>query len=172
MTDSENQATLVEIRNKMRFLGGWLLSAIIMLFGTRTADAESAWSNVAWGVTVGDPQLVALTMETHQNEPFRFQSSFSTIILYTSFTCRAIVIRPTGRFLPYGFGGGGLLHAAIGEGDGAIGATGFYWAGGGLRLQYGAGALFGEVGYYGGMDTSKGYESSHPSFAVGILYDF
>lgn len=156
----------------MRFLRGLLLLAFFLFFGTRTADAESAWSNVAWGVTVGDPQLVALTMETNQNEPFRFQSSFSTIILYTSFTCRTILIRPTGRLLPYGFGGGGVLYTAVGEWDSPSGATGFYWAGGGLRVRFGAAALFGEIGYYGGMDTSKDYESSETSYAAGLLYDF
>ena len=155
----------------MRSIGGILLSAIILLVGTQTAVSKSAWSDVALGVTVGDPQLVALTLETHQKAPVRLQANLSTIILYTSVSGRVILIRPSGRYLPYGFAGGGVLHTAIGDWETASGATSFVWAGGGLRLRYGAVALFGELGHYGGMDTSKGYEPSQTSYAVGFLYD-
>jgi hypothetical protein len=156
----------------MRSIGALLLSALLLLTGAQATAAESGWSDVAWGVTVGDPQGIALTMETHQNGPIRLQASLSTIILYTSATGRVILIRPSGRFLPYGFAGGGLLHKVYGEWESASGATGFYWAGGGLRFRFGAAALFGELGRYGGMDTSKGYDPSHTSYAVGLLYEF
>lgn len=149
-----------------------LLFTFLLLSGPQIASAESGWSDVAWGVTVGEPQAVALTIETHQKAPLRLQASLSTIILYTSVTGRVILIRPSGRLLPYGFAGGGVLHTAIGEWDSASGATGFYWAGGGLRVRSGPVALFGEIGQYGGMDTSKGYDASHMSYAVGILYVF
>jgi len=156
----------------MRLIGGLLLLAFVLLTGAQSATAESGWSDVAWGVTVGDPQAIALTLETHQNGPVRLQASLSTIIIFTSATARVILIRPSGRYLPYGFAGGGVLYKAYGEWETARGATGFYWAGGGLRVRFGAAALFGELGQYAGMDTSKGYDSSQVSYAVGLLYEF
>ena len=156
----------------MKLIRNLALGALLLSICARTADAGSSWSNIAWGVTVGNPQWVALTLETHQNEPLRLQASLSTVILYTSVTGRVIVVRPMGRVLPYGFLGGGLLYTAVGEWDSPDGGTGFYWVGGGLRFRWGAAALFGEAGYYAGMDTSKGYDSAETSYAAGILYEF
>jgi hypothetical protein len=62
----------------MRLIGGLLLSVLLLLIGTRTADAKSAWSDVAWGVTVGNPQWVALTLETYQNAPVRLHARMDT----------------------------------------------------------------------------------------------
>jgi hypothetical protein len=171
MMESKNETTDFCLESGMRSISGFLLSAIILSVGTQSAASKSGWSDVALGATVGDPQLVALTLETHQNAPVRLQANLSTIIVYSSVSGRVILIRPNGRFLPYGFAGGGVLHAAIGDWGTARGATGFVWAGVGLRLRYGAVALFGELGHYGGMDTSKGYEPSQTSYAVGFLYD-
>jgi hypothetical protein len=156
----------------MRILALLLLCAISLVSSPGVVNARSSWSDIAWGVTVGSPQWVALTLETNQGDPVRFQLSLSTIILYTSFTSRIILMRPSGRIQPYGFIGGGLLYTAVSDWGTASGATGFYWGGGGLRYSFGRAAIFGELGYYAGMATSKGYEASETAYAAGILFEF
>jgi hypothetical protein len=137
------------------------------------AGAASGWSNIALGATLGDPQALALTLETHQAGPVRLQSSFFTIIVISAFTSRVVLIRPTGTWLPYGFAGGGFHHAVSGEWSVPTGITVFVWGGVGLRCRLGPLSLFGERGFYEDKySANDGYEGTQSAWAFGLLYDF
>ncbi len=138
----------------------------------------SAWAvekadgpgGVVWGITAGSPQLIGLTVETHQNQSLRLQGSVSTVILASSLTGRLLFTRISGRVRPFVFAGGGLFHVGEGEGGGGFGTTGFVWGGGGLAVPIRSIRLFGEIGIMGGLDREKGYESPLATLAMGILF--
>jgi hypothetical protein len=148
-----------------------LTTALVLILSSASANAvgtKEDHGSVAWGVTAGSPQMIALTLETHQNRSLRLQVNAGTIILASSLTCRVLLTRLSGDARPYAFLGGGLLHIAECEGGGGCGATGLVWGGGGLAVPVGSVRLFGEIGIMGGMDRDKGYEPAAP--AVGILF--
>jgi hypothetical protein len=158
-------------RISLRALIVIVLIPILSSVPANAVEAEKDRGSVAWGVTVGSPQMIALTLETHQNQPLRLQLNFGTIILASSLNCRLLLTRVTGDVRPYAFLGGGLLHFAECEGGGGCGWTGLVWGGGGIAVPVWSIRLFGEIGIIGGMDEDKGYESPAPAVAVGILFN-
>ena len=117
---------------------------------TRATSRVDEPAPVAWGVTVGVPQTLGLTVEANRNSPFRFQASIGTVIMYSSVTTRLILIQQNHRFLPYGFVGVGVFHKMSTDTDPGDETQGFGWAGGGLRLRVAPVSLFAELGFLGG----------------------
>jgi hypothetical protein len=150
-----------------------LITTVIFMVSLTCARAVEALDSdraVVWGVTAGSPQLLALTLETHQNRSLRFQASLSTVVLASSLTGRVLLTRISGSARPYGFVGGGLFNVGEGDGGGARGTTGLVWSGGGLSVPIRSLRLFAEIGIMGGLDKDKGFESPLPTVAVGILF--
>jgi hypothetical protein len=150
-----------------------VVTALILILSSASANSvemKEDHESVVWGLTAGSPQMIALTLETHQDGPLRLQVNFGTIVLASSVTCRLLLTRVSGDVRPYAFLGGGMLHVGECEGDGGCGATGLVWGGGGIAVPVGSVRLFGEIGVMGGMDESKGYESPAPAVAAGILF--
>lgn len=147
------------------------VAAVLLLVSSSSvwaAEPDRDSSSVAWGGTVGFPQLLALTFETHQDGPLRIQASASPLLLINSATARLILTRTNGRARPYVYGGGGVFNISEGEGGGPLGTTGFLWAGGGVSTRIHRFQLFADVGVMGGMDTAKGFESMLPAFGFGV----
>ena len=63
----------------------------------------------------------------------------------------------------------GRAVGSEGDGGGALGSTGFVGTGAGLAVPVGSIRLFGELGIISGLDTDKGFESTLPAVAVGLL---
>jgi hypothetical protein len=151
----------------------FVLSILVFVMSSSCAHAiegTDAPRGVAWGITAGAPQLIALTLETHQNRSLRLQTSLSTVILASSLTGRVLFTRISGTVRPYVFVGGGLFNVGEGDGGGARGTTGLVWSGGGVAVPVRSMRLFGEIGIMGGLDRDKGYESPLPTVAVGLLF--
>jgi len=148
-----------------------LLAALVLVLAATPASAleeTEKHPGSLWGAAAGMPQLIALTLETHQDRPLRLQVSAGTIVLASSVTGRLVFTRTSGRFRPYMFAGGGLFH--VSEGDGAHGTTTFAWGGGGLTVPVGSLRLYYEVGFMGGLDTDKGYAAEGPTLAMGVMF--
>lgn len=135
----------------------------------RATEMADGPGGIVWGITAGSPQLIGLTVETHQNRSIRLQACVGTVILAHSLTGRVLFTRISGRVRPFVFAGGGLFSISEGEGGGARGTTGLLWSGGGLAVPMRSMRLFAEIGIMGGLDRDKGYESPLPTVAVGIL---
>ncbi len=153
---------------KMRTI---LLAALVLVLASAPVmaleETDKCRSGV-WGVTAGIPQLLALTLETHQNRPLRLQVSVGTIVQASSMTGRLVFTRTSGSFRPYIFAGGGLFN--VSEGDGALGTTTFAWGGYGLTVPVRSLRLYCEVGFMGGLDTEKGFAAGGPSLAMGVMF--
>ncbi len=119
---------------------------------------------VAWGVTLGVPQALGLTMEANRNSPFRFQASIGTVIMYSSVTTRLILIQQNQHFLPYAFAGVGVFHERSTDTDPGDETQGFGWLGGGMRLRIAPVSLFAELGFLAGS------RDAGLSAAAGLLF--
>ena len=148
-----------------------LLAALVLVLATAPAMAleeTNKFRSSLWGAAAGIPQLIALTLETHQDRPLRLQVSAGTVVQASSMTGRLVFTRTSGSFRPYMFAGGGLFN--VSEGDGAHGTTTFAWGGGGLTVPVRSLLLYYEVGFMGGLDTEKGFAAVGPALAIGVMF--
>ena len=147
----------------------WMGLSIAVLLSPSRIEANDAdgWT---WGVAVGMPQLVALTLEKNMDAGFRIQGHASTLLLLSSAGIRAMMMSPGPGAKPYAYVGGGVFHIAEGEGGGAQGTTGYGCGGVGVRFIGRRWQVYGEVGAMGGLDRSDGYEAWQPSVAVGVAF--
>ena len=148
-----------------------LFAALVLVLASAPAMAleeTDKYRSVVWGVAAGIPQLIALTLETHQNRPLRLQVSAGTIVLASSMTGRLVFTRTSGSFRPYMFAGGGLFN--VSEGDGPLGTTTFAWVGYGLTVPVRSLRLYYEVGFMGGLDADKGFAAQSPALAMGVMF--
>ena len=148
-----------------------LLAALFLILASAHAIAleeTDHYRSGVWGVAAGVPQLISLTLETHQDRPLRLQVSAGTIVLASSMTGRLVLTRTSGRFRPYMFAGGGLFNVSVG--DGAHGTTTFAWGGYGLTVPVRSLRLYSEVGFMGGLDTEKGFAAEGPTLAFGVMF--
>ena len=150
-----------------------LLAALVLVLASAHAMAleeTDKYRSGVWGVVAGIPQLIALTLETHQNRPLRMQVSAGTVVLASSMTGRLVFTRTSGSFRPYMFAGGGLFNVSEGDGGGAVGTTTFAWGGVGLTVPVRSLRLYYEVGFMGGLDTDKGFAAESPALAIGVMF--
>jgi hypothetical protein len=157
-------------RSRMRTIVLMILIIVVSSGHARAGENADGPGGVAWGITAGSPQLIGLTLETHQNRSLRLQGSVGTVILASSLTGRVVLTHISGKVRPFVFAGGGLFNVGEGDGGGARGTTGFVWGGGGLAVPMRSIRLFAELGMMGAMDRDKGYESPLPTVAMGILF--
>jgi hypothetical protein len=149
----------------------WLVALLISSVpNVRAEETQPSDSKFAWGIAAGAPQLLAVTLETPRHGKLRLQASVSPLLLINSVTGRAAVTRSSGTVRPYAYGGGGLLNVSEGDGGGALGTTGFLWAGGGIAAPWSRYRWYGELGVLWGMDTDKGFESAIGALAVGLWF--
>jgi hypothetical protein len=122
----------------------------------------------AGGVSVGLPQIIALTVEREVSPHLRLQGNFGTAVAISSLNGRMIAVADDLVVQPYLFMGGGVLTAL-----GALDSTVFpyVWYGAGLRLELDRVILFAEAGTVSALASSEMDESA-PVGAVGLLVEY
>ncbi len=146
-----------------------LITAAGVLMVAHTVRAQEASSRWTWGLAAGIPQTLAVTLERSGEAAVRGQLHAGTILFASSLGGRLMLMSSRRRMVsPYAFFGAGLFYVAEGDAGGAVGGTGYGWAGAGLRVRTGPLAWFGELGVLFGMDTAKDYDSATGAGAVGV----
>lgn len=147
------------------------LAALVLFWAqASTGQAAAAARDWTWGVAIGSPQVLAVTLETRADATLRVQCHAGTLLVLSSVGIRAVMLSPREGIAPYVYLGAGIVHTAEGEGGGPQGSTGYGWGGVGARLPQRGVTWFVELGVQGGMDTGRGYESWLPSVAIGIAF--
>jgi len=118
------------------------------------STTEKERDTVSWGLTVGVPQTLGLTVEASQRKPVRFQASIGSVFWYSSITTRLILISQNHRLLPYGFVGAGVYHKRSSDTSPGDETNGFGWVGGGLRFRAAPVSFFAELGLMAESSTS------------------
>lgn len=143
-----------------------------LLWRASASGEETSKAQAAWGIAVGWPQMVALTVEGPASWPVRAHAHAGGVpTLGASLGLRVIVDPIRARIRPYGFLGAGYGSEVGGEGmgpctghDGAFGCVG-----GGLRLRIWRFTLSGDIGALS-WRSSCGYDHGD-AVSVGIAYD-
>lgn len=143
----------------------WLILLIV-----NTPLPSLAVSPLTYGLVVGSPQTLALTVEAPLSRFIVVQSSVGTVLLYSCASIRALLMNNALRTKPYVFAGAGLLHKMGTDTGGAAGSTDFLWVGGGLRREDAGSQLYVEVGFLAGIDVDNGYEKTRTAGALGIVF--
>lgn len=144
------------------------LAIAVIISPTRTVADDA--THPTWGLAVGAPQILAITLEGDMGSRFRIQGNAGTLLLLSSAGIRALLVSRGRGTKPYAYAGGGILNIAEGEGGGAQGTTGFGWFGVGIRFPLGSWQAFAELGALGGLNQSLGYEPWLPSIAIGVAF--
>lgn len=139
-------------------------------FIVNTPSPSAAVGPLKYGLAVGNPQTLALTVEAPVNPSVIVQSSLGTVLLFSSASLRAIFMNDAHRAKPYLFAGAGLFHTMGTDTGVAAGSTDFFWFGGGLRFADAGSHFYAEIGVLTGMDTDNGYSRTRTAGAVGIAF--
>lgn len=120
----------------------------------------------ALGVSVGLPQLIALTWEIEPLSPFRLQANLGSILLIWSGSVRVLLTESRWTVQPYLFGGGGTLFGVhLEDFDGF---DPYLWVGYGVRVRLKRILVFAEMGFFESVDD----EISGPGPAAEVLFRY
>jgi hypothetical protein len=125
-------------------------------------------SKVSLGAGIGIPHFLGPVIEIGSNSVIRFQASGSLLLIINSATARIVVGEPVVGTRPYAFAGGGILDIEEGDGGSYVGATKFFWFGGGLRIRlWRRVGLFAEIGSM--QHEKKGFDRTGAAGSAGFL---
>lgn len=148
------------------------LATILLAAGpSRVAAEESSVrppSKISLGAAIGIPHFLGPVIEIGSNSVVRFQASGSLLLIINSATARIVIGEPVVGTRPYAFAGGGILDIEEGDGNSYVGATRFFWFGGGLRIRlWRRVGLFAEIGSM--QHEKKGFDRTGAAGSAGFL---